>query len=368
MKALQQYMLQRFVEREDAINLMFVALGCREHLLFLGPPGTAKSLMIRTLAAGLGLRYFERLLTAFSTPEELFGPLDLQALEQGSYRRVTAGKLPEAEVAFIDEVFKASSAVLNTLLTLMNERLFHNDGQILRVPLQVLFGASNEVPSGEEQDVLRAFADRFLLRVQVHYSSASGFRQLLDVALQNPGQTPPPAVSREELVEFQRATDACRVGSDVLDALAQIRQEAYNSGVVLSDRRWVQSLGAMRAAAALRGATQVDPEEDGWVLAHLWPEPEMAPALQAAVQKVLDAAGAEIKTRIEEGQEVYKNAIKAATPEAGMEAIKKLKAIRADLESMAARGGKTAEKVAQALQQVALWSSEVARVCLGVTA
>lgn len=363
---LRQHMRQRFVEREEVIDLMFVAVGAREHLLLLGPPGTAKSQMVRTLAAGLGLSYFERLLTAFSGPEELFGPVDITALEQGRYRRVTAGKLPEAEVAFIDEVFKANAAILNSLLTIMNERLHHNDGQVERVPLQVLFGASNELPAADEQDVLRAFADRFLLRVQVQYTSASGFRQLLDAALQ--GGADCPVVGREELAEYQRAAAACRVGDDVLDALAQIRQEAAASGVVLSDRRWVQSTGAMRAAAALRGAPRVEPEEDGWVLAHLWPEPEMAAPLQAAVQKVLDAAGAEIKSRLAEAQEVYQAAVEAAAPEQGLEAVKKLKAIRAELERMAGKGGKTGERAAKALEQVAAWNGEVARVCLGVSA
>lgn len=365
MQALRQYMRSRFVERAEVVDIMMVALGAREHVLFLGPPGTAKSEMVRTLAARIGLRYFERLLTAFTGPDELFGPVDLRALEQGSYRRVTAGKLPEAEVAFIDEVFKANSAILNTLLTVMNERLYHNDGQVQQVPLQVLFGASNELPAGEEQEVLRAFADRFLLRCQVQYTSDAGFRQMLDLAVQDAGQ--PPHVSREELVQYQAASAACKIGSAVLDALAQIRQEARAQGVVLSDRRWVKSLQVLRAAAALRGAQEVDPEEDGWVLCHLWPEPEMAAPLAAAVQKVLDSAGLAIKQRLQEAQEIADAALKAASPEAGMEGVKKLKAIRDELEKLAAgASGKAAQRAREAVAQVTALNTKVAQVCLGI--
>jgi MoxR-like ATPase len=137
-----------------------------EHVLLLGPPGTAKSALVRAIAQAFGGTYFERLLTKFSTPEELFGPISLKALEQDRYQRVTAGKLPEAEFAFVDEVFKANSAILNSLLTAMNERLFHNDGAPTQMPLVALFGASNELPEGKE---LEALFDRFLLRFDVQY-------------------------------------------------------------------------------------------------------------------------------------------------------------------------------------------------------
>jgi hypothetical protein len=123
-----------------------------------GSPGTAKSALVRAIAQAFGGSYFERLLTKFSTPEELFGPISLKALEQDRYERVTAGKLPEAEFAFVDEVFKANSAILNSLLTAMNERLFHNDGAPAQMPLVSLFGASNELPEGKE---LEALFDRF---------------------------------------------------------------------------------------------------------------------------------------------------------------------------------------------------------------
>ena len=164
--ALRADLNQQFPERREVIDGSLAAVLAGEHVLLLGPPGTAKSALVRALAQAFGGTYFERLLTKFSTPEELFGPISIRALEQDRFARVTAGKLPEAEFAFVDEVFKASSAALNTLLTILNERVFHNDGPPVPVPLVSLFGASNELPEGKE---VEALWDRFLVRFQVDY-------------------------------------------------------------------------------------------------------------------------------------------------------------------------------------------------------
>ncbi|MGH7868327.1 MAG: AAA family ATPase, partial [Candidatus Dormibacteraceae bacterium] len=166
LQKLRQELNAIFPERKEVIDGSLAAVLAGEHVLLLGPPGTAKSALVRAIAGAFGGTYFERLLTTFSTPEELFGPVSLKALEQDQFRRVVAGKLPEAEFAFIDEVFKASSAILNTLLTLANERVFHNDGAPMQVPLVSLFGASNELPDGRE---LEALLDRFLARFEVGY-------------------------------------------------------------------------------------------------------------------------------------------------------------------------------------------------------
>src|SRR6266545_4257585 len=144
-KAFQQLrveLMARFPERKDVIDGALAAVLAGEHVLLLGPPGTAKSALVRTIAQAFGGRYFERLLTKFSTPEELFGPVSLKALEQDRFARVTADKIPEAEFAFVDEIFKANSAILNSLLSLVNERVFHNDGLPLACPLVSMFGAS----------------------------------------------------------------------------------------------------------------------------------------------------------------------------------------------------------------------------------
>src|SRR5271163_4516265 len=155
------------LERADLIDGALCALLSASHVLIIGPPGTAKSMLADELCRRIdGAEYFQWLLTKFSTPEEIFGAVSLKGLEQDDYRRVTTDKLPEAHIAFLDEIFKANSSILNALLTLINERIFHNGRERVRVPLITLFGASNELPDEEE---LTALYDRFMLRFLADY-------------------------------------------------------------------------------------------------------------------------------------------------------------------------------------------------------
>lgn len=173
------------LERETAIEAALLALLTGEHLLLLGPPGTAKSLLVRSICQRVdGARFYELMTTRFTTPEEAFGPLSLSALEQDRYQRVTTGMLPEAHIAFLDEIFKANGAILNSLLGIINERVYHEAGQALPVPLLSLFGASNESP---EDDSLNALYDRFLLRAVVPpLADDASLRQLFDLQPQAP--------------------------------------------------------------------------------------------------------------------------------------------------------------------------------------
>jgi len=149
------------VDREILVDLVALAAVAGEHLLVLGPPGTAKSQAVRRVARSLGGRYFEYLLGRFTEPSELVGPIDLRRLRDGVIETQTAGMLPEAEIAFLDEVFLGSTAILNTLLSLLNERTFRRGSTAISVPLRVCVGAANHLPDDE---TLAAFADRFLLR------------------------------------------------------------------------------------------------------------------------------------------------------------------------------------------------------------
>ncbi|MFP2900849.1 AAA family ATPase, partial [Corallococcus sp. 4LFB] len=165
------------VEREAMVELVALSAVAGEHLLVVGPPGTAKSEAVRRTARGLGGSYFEYLLGRFTEPSEIFGPVDLRKLREGRVETETAGMLPEAEVAFLDEVFLGSTAILNTLLGLLNERTFRRGHTRIQCPLRVCVGASNALP---EDDALAAFADRFLARIFVEPVPDPRLEELLE--------------------------------------------------------------------------------------------------------------------------------------------------------------------------------------------
>ncbi|MCF8197772.1 MAG: AAA family ATPase [Sulfuritalea sp.] len=238
------------VERRQSVRLCLLAALAGEHTLLIGPPGTAKSELARRLHTVFrDARYFERLLTRFSVPEELFGPLSIQALEEDRYERHTAGFLPDASIAFIDEVFKANSAILNALLTLLNEREFDNGTGRQHCPLISALGATNEVP---EDEIAEAFFDRFLVRLPVAPVSNEGFSALLEAGRGRDWKPPGAELALEagDLAGLANDAAAVDVPQAFVAMLAELRQHFAILPIHVSDRRWVKIVWLLRVAAA----------------------------------------------------------------------------------------------------------------------
>lgn len=173
-----------FVNKQHLIDLMLVAAVAQEPLLIVGPPGTSKSDMVLKFKDALGIadnEYYEYMLTRFTEPSEIIGPIDINQLREGKYIRREQGKLPTAKLAFLDEIFKSNSAILNILLTIINEKKFYQDGTPVPVNLRVLFAATNEIP---EQAELGALKDRFVLKAESRSVSGDHFKELIDMGVQ----------------------------------------------------------------------------------------------------------------------------------------------------------------------------------------
>jgi MoxR-like ATPase len=264
----------RHFERYDEIDITLTALLAGFHVALIGPPGTAKSMLVEDLTTAFQGEVFKYLLTKYTTPEELYGPVDLKALTEDSvYRRVTTNKLPEAEFAFLDEVFKANSAVLNTTLTAMNERQFDNGTGREDIPLITVIGASNELPEGDE---LNAMFDRFHFRKVVDYiREPSNFIGMLQY---NPDDTDLPTLTFDELIEAQDEVSAISVPDETTDTIYDIRADLGLEGIIPSDRRFRQSVKALQAFAWLNERDTAS-DSDFTILQHMfWAAPqEMKP-------------------------------------------------------------------------------------------
>ncbi len=259
------------VDREALVELVVLCAVAGEHLLVVGPPGTAKSEAVRRIAGRLGGRYFEYLVGRFTEPTEIFGPINLRKLKEGLVETETAGMLPDAEIAFLDEVFLGSTAILNTLLGILNERTFRRGHTVTACPIRVCVGASNRLP---EDDQLAAFADRFLARVFVDPVRDSGLEELLAAGWSLRSAQPSPAIASVADVDALAAAAQGMDLAPVRPAIAHAVRLLRAAGVEWTDRRVVRVQRLIAAAAATSGRER--PSE-----ADLWPIVFALPTEQA---------------------------------------------------------------------------------------
>jgi len=281
-----QHLKKTFVGKDDIIDLMGICLAGRENLFLLGPPGTAKSAMVRALANLLEGKTFEYLLTRFTEPNELFGPFDIRKLREGDLVTNTEGMLPEASLVFLDELLNANSAILNSLLMALNEKIFRRGKETKALPALLFIGASNHLP---EDEALQALFDRFLLRVHCDNVDPADLEKVLQAGwkLEQADLATPAKISADDVRTLQTITTTIDL-SGIRAAYITLIQQLRNAGIQISDRRAVK-LQRLIAASAVLCKRDTAILSDMWVLRYIWDTEEQQELIAAIVNAALVA-------------------------------------------------------------------------------
>jgi MoxR-like ATPase len=332
--AVETEMNQILIERSAAIRGVILATLSSTNLLLLGPAGIAKSLLINEWNKRItGSKYFGWLLTKFSTPEELFGPISLKGLEEERYYRVTKNKLPEANTAFLDEIFKANSSILNALLTVLNERIFYNDGVALPLDLVTIAGASNEIPDSD--DGLDAFFDRFLLKYHLHpIHEPSSFVRMLQLTKKEPTAT----VSLMEIRAAQEEIDKITIDEAVYAQIVKVREAIRKDVAAVSDRTFKTSMGILKAEAWLSNQTEVTSDNIELFRHIAWTKPEQEKSVHSLILELISPEKNKIVTLYNDVQDlvkqVYKHKDAAKRQTAVIEAAQKIRDARMQIAQL----------------------------------
>ena len=283
-------MKRAFVGKDEIIDLLGVCLVAGENLFLLGPPGTAKSALVHDLGRRVDGRVFDYLLTRFTEPNELFGPFDIRKLREGELLTNTEGMLPEAALVFLDELLNANSAILNSLLTVLNERVFRRGKETRPLPTLMVIGASNRLP---DDDALGALFDRFLMRVRCDNVAAERLPEVLEAGwqLELRRRAPEKKMGVDELRRLHGLlgdVDLAAMRPVFTDTVRRLRQ----AGIAVSDRRAVKLQRLAAASALVCGRREALPA-DLWVLRYIWDTEEQQEVIAAIVDELLAKAKSE---------------------------------------------------------------------------
>ncbi|WP_035711149.1 AAA family ATPase [Salibacterium aidingense] len=360
-KQIKHEISQEHMERDDILEALFTSLISGQHCLLIGPPGTGKSALIAEVVSRIeGMEYFQWLLTRFSTPEELFGPVSLKELEQGVYKRNTENKLPTAHVAFLDEIFKANSAILNALLTLINERVFYNNGGMEQANLMTMIGASNEYP---EEEGLEALFDRFLLRFEIPYiQEDASFISMLKQEHNSSSRT---TITLPELQIMGMQCDTIHIPDQVYSKMNDIRVELQQEGFYPSDRRFKQSLMVLKAKAMLDERDAVK-EEDLLILKNaLWEDiEERNQVWQIVEEHARDDVKDEVEQYRKEAMEVWEYLKQEQTTDAATEGFNKFKSIVINLVDLRNDNPDRKDEILELEEKVMAYRHEISKTFL----
>lgn len=278
LKTLIEKLETGLIDRDSEIKLSLLALLANENMLLIGPPGTAKSEIARRVSQVIDDGdYFEYLLTKFSTPEEIFGPLSIQELKKDNFSRKTEGYLPTVNIAFLDEIFKANSSILNSLLTIMNERVYHNGKEKENTNLYSIIGASNELPVGEEE--LSALYDRFLIRKFVDYLDNKKIDALMDISGELFHLEAKYKLDIAFLENVKINYSKISIPKAIKDKIKKIRLKFISKfdddkTESLSDRRFLKILKLLKISAYTNGKKSVDIDDVVLMIHFLWSNPK----------------------------------------------------------------------------------------------
>lgn len=280
------YVKNAFIGKDEIVDLLGVSLIAKENAFLLGPPGTAKSAIVRMLSACIADgKNFEYLLTRFTEPNEIFGPFDIRKLKDGELMTNTEGMMPEASMVFLDEIFNANSAILNSLLMALNERIFRRGKETKKLPALMFIGASNMLP---EDESLNALLDRFLIRAKCDYVDPDKLQDVLLAgwSLENDFEKIQPTITSQEIRDLQlqaRKIDLSPIRPDYIAIVHSLR----NTGIKVSDRRAVKLQNLIAASALICGRTMAI-KTDLWVLKYIWDTEEQIEILEGIINNIID--------------------------------------------------------------------------------